>query len=130
MAPVGLLERMQAQDIADHFWEEKYWKDMQANVVQSALVESLGQLLSPKFGENIDRPLKTAHDYFNGDETEKAAAKKIVRSLGIDLQRIEGEAVHSRIWSLESLDRMIAYRQKSRKSASRAHLKRKKNEDD
>jgi len=124
MAPTNIFELIDARDVADKYWEEGRLKKSQVALVDSARVPALAQLLLVNFGENTGKAVRAAQAYFSGDPTEKQESEALVKRLGISGEVIDAVAMDNRMGSLQTLDRMRTYREKSRKSIVAKHAKR------
>ena len=126
IAPANIFEKIEVRDISQKIAEEKRLKQMQTAIVESARVESLAILLTPTFGQNVEKARKTAQNYFSGNDETKDAAKKLVNSVGISMEKIDANALHLRMASIHALDAMIDRREVARNRIIKRHLKRKK----
>lgn len=126
VAPTNIFEKLEARDISHKVVEEQLLKDMQTAIVRSARAQSLAMLLGATYGQNLEKALNVAQDYFGGPEERQRAAKNLVQSLGISIEDIDANALHLRMSSIHALDDMIDRREGGRNRIIKRLLKRKK----
>lgn len=124
MSPVTLFDRIRVQDVTDKLWEARRLKRTQAALIESARVESLTQLLLPRFGDNLDEALETAQDYYSGIPERVRPVKSLLAKMGITSEQIEAHALHLRGAGVSALDRMVMYKEATRNAIVKAHEKR------
>ncbi len=124
MSPSNLFDKIKVQDLVDKLWQEQRLKHSQAALIDSARVESLAQLLSPRFGDKVDEAMETARDYYSGIPERVRPVRTLLAKMGITSKQIEAHALHLRSNGVQALDRMIMYKETTRNAIMKAYEKR------
>jgi hypothetical protein len=124
IAPQNVFDEIAVFDISHKIFEEQELRGLQTKIIASARVASLTALLTPSYGQNIDKAAKVAQDYFGGAAAVQQAAKKRVSDLGISMEDINANALHLRMASIQTLDDMIDRRENGRNRIIKRHRKR------
>jgi hypothetical protein len=124
VAPITIFDRIRVQELTDQTWEAERLKRTQVGMVLSARVQSLAMLLLPSVGENSEKALKLAQEFFSSDEVLRQKARKIVDSREISDAMIDANAMHLRIQTMDLLDGLRERREGKRSRLIKEQEKR------
>ena len=111
LAPQDLFDFQNVADIARSIVENQRFKRAQVALINSPAV--LADLLKLAFGDNPDKARQVALNYFGNDPKKAAAAAALVEQAGMTHLQIEGHALVAQSDRLQSLDRLVQFREAS-----------------
>jgi hypothetical protein len=111
LAPQDLFDFQNVADIACSIVENQRFKRAQVALINSPAV--LADLLKLAFGDNPDKARQVALNYFGNDPKKAAAAAALVAQAGMTHLQIEGHAIVAQSDRLQSLDRLVQFREAS-----------------
>ncbi len=126
MDPKNIFEEMELRDLTNKCWEERRLRRIQVALVESNFLQSLIQLLAPRYGENHEQAAQDAQDYYSGDPNKMRRVEKMLAAMGITAEHIEANAMHLHSSPVHTLDSMISSRETGRKSIIRERQRRRR----
>ena len=111
LAPQDIFDFQNVADIACRIVENQRFKRAQVALINSPAV--LADLLKLAFGDNPDKARQVALNYFGNDPKKAAAAAALVAEAGMTHLQIEGHAIVAQSDKLQSLDRLVQFREAS-----------------
>lgn len=111
LAPQDLFDFQNVSEIASSIVENRRFKRAQVALINSPAV--LADLLKLAFGENSDKAREVALNYFGNDSKKAATAAALVAQAGMTHLQIEGHAIVAQSERLQTLDRLVQFREAS-----------------
>ena len=104
MNPKNIFEEIELRDLTNKSWEERRLRRIQVALVESHYLQSLIELLAPRYGENHEQALQDAQDYYCGDPKKMLRVEKSLAAMGITAEHIEANAMYLRSSPLHTFD--------------------------
>ncbi len=111
LSPQDIFDFQNVADIACSMVENQRFKRAQVALINSPAV--LADLLKLTFGDNPDKARQVALNYFGNDPKKAAIAAELVAEAGMTHLQIEGHAIVTQSDRLQSLDRLVQFRETS-----------------
>lgn len=124
LAPEGLFDFENVAAITYSLIEIHRFKRAQVALINSPAV--LADLLKLAFGDNLVMARQVALHYFGNDPKKAAAAGARLEQKGISHLQIEGHAIVAQSDKLQSLDRLVQFREASNNRRMKEIKKRQK----
>ena len=111
LRPQDIFDFQNVAEIACNIVESQRFKRAQVALINSPTV--LAELLKFAFGDNLDMARQVALNYFGDDRKKAASAAALVAQAGMTNLQIEGHAIAAQSDRLQSLDRLVQFREAS-----------------
>jgi hypothetical protein len=109
LRPQDIFDFHNVAEIACNIVESQRFKRAQVALINSPAV--LAELLKLAFGDNLDKARQVALNYFGDDPKKAASAAALVAQAGVTHLQIEGHAIAAQSDRLQSLDRLVQFRE-------------------
>ena len=109
LRPQDIFDFQNVAEIACNIVETQRFKRAQVALINSPTV--LAELLKLAFGDNLDMARQVALNYFGDDPKKAASAAALVAQAGLTTLQIEGHAIAAQCDRLQSLDRLVQFRE-------------------